>query len=195
MAKPNFSPRSRIRRHFEDLGAVLSIGALIAAAVLCLRLQDPEPQGPGAEPESAVRPGESTVVFHEVLHIWLSESFVDLAKRDSGCGTVRSHQELRAVLERHACQGLFYAYKVRVYQANGDHGEVAAVRYPYDEPWNYPEFSGFVAIAAGTLPRADAVDYSRAAVHVMPARTSRQELLDAIEAPGYEAQAAPRDRP
>jgi hypothetical protein len=182
MAEPLVTSRSRIRRLFEDLGVLLSLGALIAGAGLCLPPPDSESPEPRAESESAIGPAGSTVVFHQVLHIWLSESLVDLAKQDSACSKARSHEELRAILERHGYQGLFYAFKVRVYGANGGFGEVASVRYPYDEPWNFPEFPGFCTLAAGTLPRSDTVDYSSAALHILPASTSRRELLDAIRA-------------
>ena len=55
-------------------------------------------------------------------------------------------------------------------------------RLPYREPDYFQEFLDVLAAAAGSPPHYPTIEYSAAAVHVLPANTSREELIRAIKA-------------
>jgi len=126
------------------------------------------------------RPRDYIAVNVHVTHAWLPEPLVKLAKRESWSPANEWHQQLRNVLEGEDWRVLFYAFTVRVLQANGGVDYFQFIRYPFREPRNMQELLDVMATAAGHPPRADY--YSVAAVHEVPAGTTPEKLLEGMRA-------------
>jgi hypothetical protein len=61
-------------------------------------------------------------------------------------------------------------------------GHIDYIRHPIREPEYVHELVDAMAIAAGHSPQFLAGDFSNAVIHKVPVGTSRQDLLDEIEA-------------
>jgi hypothetical protein len=177
-------PWSLLRRLLHDLGVLLMVGIVITGVAGWLV---PSPgqnsrTGGASEQEFDDRPREHIAVSVHVAHIWLAEPLVALANRESWSLPEEPHQRLRTVLEGEDWQVLFYAFTVRVLQADGGVDHFHFIRYPYREPENVQELLDVMATAAGHPPKYPATDYSTAAVHVVAARMSPPKLLEAMKA-------------
>jgi hypothetical protein len=128
------------------------------------------------------RAGAGITVRNQVIHVWLPEPLLDVAKRESKTVVVQNHQELRKTLERKGYQSPWYAFTVRAHQVNGGVAELTFIRNPYHDPEDFQEFLDVLGTARGHPPRYPAADYSTATVHVMPAKMSQRELLEEIQA-------------
>jgi hypothetical protein len=173
---------SLLRRLVHDLGVLLFVGVVLAGVAgwfVPPPGQRPRP-GAGMDGEFADRPRDYIGVSVHVKDVWLPEPLFNLAKRESWSLAEERHQHLRNVLEREDWQVLFYAFTVRALQANGGVKYFHFIRYSYCKPRNVQELLEVMATAAGHPPKTDY--YSAAAVHVVPAGTSPQELLDGMKA-------------
>jgi hypothetical protein len=179
--KPVVTPRQRLRRILQRLGDLLPFAVVIPAAAIGLSHLASLAPRPVTEHKIDNRGGAGFTVHSQVIHVWLPEPLVKLAKRETRSLVVHSHQELRKTLERKGDQGLWYALTIRGNQVNGDFADITFIRQPYCEPQNLQEFLDVLATAAARPPRSSAVDYSTAKVHVTPKRMSRQELLEVIQ--------------
>ena len=81
--------------------------------------------------EPADRAGAHVFVRSEVLRVWLPRTLTELARRESQSRSIRSHEELRRILELQHQQDLWYALTMRAHQADGEfryHGRTSVVR-------------------------------------------------------------------
>jgi hypothetical protein len=181
MTKRIIAPRSRLWQLLQDLGTLFAFGAVVAAAGMILPYHDAHTPRTGSQRRGDDRPDGDIAVMSQVLDIWLPEPLVDLAKREfQPCGLNRD-EGLEKVLDRKEYQDLFHAFTVRGFQSNSDAVIVTYVRYPYHVSEHYQELVDLLATAAGSPPRYAGMDYSGTTIHIVPAGTSRQDLLAAIQ--------------
>jgi hypothetical protein len=89
---------------------------------------------------------------------------------------------MRKILAGQEGRGFFYAFRVEIRYASRRVEYIDYIRYPIRQPENVPELVDVMAMAVGNPPQHQTADFSSAVVHVVSAGTSRQELLDEIEA-------------
>lgn len=120
-----------------------------------------------------------TVVRWEVVHLWVPESLQQLADRQSGHEAVRSHEELRRLLERCHQQRLRYAVTSRSHQVDGDHADITFIRHPYEDWPHFQEFLDVLARLNGARQsRGIVADIAVASVHILPEATFDLEPAD-----------------
>ena len=174
------------------LGNLMIVVVIVTTAIGLTEFAAVVPQ-PGAAPELSDPPGSGLIVRSEAIHLWLPETLVDLARHEFPALVARSHQELKKALERRGQENLWYAITVRGHQANHGAADISFIRHPYREPENLQELMDVLATVAGGPPHHPAADYSPAIVHIMPAGTSQQEWLEAMQASSLLLQAVPHE--
>jgi hypothetical protein len=184
---PDISPWPR-RRHRNWDGSV-SIITLITAAALWFAWLDSQVLGPGRAVEVEDPSGCGISVRSEVIHLWLPQSSIELARRSRS--VIETHQELRAALERRGQENLWYARTIRSHQLDGGVAVITYVTYPYREPEHFQELVEILARAAGDLGSHSASRDSAAEIHILPGnlvqrppREVVKELLAAPRRPG-----------
>jgi hypothetical protein len=186
-----------LRRRLAELRVLLTLGITIAGVVgwlapppgqwrfpAVVRRLVPlsgEWPWPAAEQKVEAHPQEIMEVKEHVTHIWLSEPLVNLAKRERWSVEPERHQQTRKILAGEGGHGFFFAFTLQLRHAKGIFGYIDYIRYPIREPDNVRELVEVMATAAGNPPQNRTTDFSNAVIHVVPAVTSRQELLDEIE--------------
>jgi hypothetical protein len=189
---------SQLRRHLPDLRVLLLLGIVITGVVSWLAPSSgrwPRPAvddwlatassqwpSPAARHGAVARRSEGMTVSAHLTHIWLSEPLVNLAKRESWSAQAQRHQQVREILAGQEGRGFFYAFRVEIHYANRRVDYIDYIRHPIREPANVPELVDVMAMAAGNPPQHQTADFSNAVVHVVSAGTSRQGLVDEIEA-------------
>lgn len=180
MKSANIGPWSRLRRSVQDLGSLFVFGAVIASVVAWLPPLDSEGPRVGREQQSEDLAGGGIMVRSQVLHIWLPEPLADPSACEVRPDAVPSDRELRGILERRGYQDLFYAISYRIYQANADTADVSFIRFPYREPESLREFLAILAWRVGRPDRDWDGVFAGATVHILPAKVSRQELIQIL---------------
>jgi hypothetical protein len=137
---------------------------------------------PAAGHQFVARSQENMGVGDRVTHIWLPEPLLNLAKRERWSAMPQRHEQTRKVLAGEVGHAYFYALRVQLGRADNKAGYIVYVRYPNLEQDNVHELMDVMAVAAGNPPPYRTIDFSNAVVRVVPAGTTRQGLLDAIEA-------------
>jgi hypothetical protein len=161
------------------VGNLVIVVVLVTTAIVLTRFSALIPQ-PGAAPDFGDGPGSGVIIRSEVIHLWLPETVVDLARHGSPALAARSHQELKEVLERRGQQNLWYAITIRGHQANDGASDISFIRYPYREPERDREFTDVLATVAGSPTRQRSADYSKSTVHITPAGMSQREWLESM---------------
>ena len=190
---PKRIPTVEFRRStlFRRLAGNLMIVVVFVTIVIGLAHDNAVVPQPGAAPELTDAPGSGLIVRSEVIHLWLPESLVDLAQREPPALVTRTHHELIKALNRRGPQNLWYAITVRAYLANNRSEDMSFIRHPYRQFDHLQELTDIVATVVGIPPRHLAADYSAAVVHIMPARMSEREWLQATQASSLLRQAVP----
>ena len=107
------------------------------------------------------------IVRSEVLCLWLPQTLTELAERQAQSPFVRTHEELQRFLELKHQQTLWYALRMRAYDANGEFSDVTCIRQPYDKSLYFPELLAILATVTGNPPHEPNSDFSRASVHII----------------------------
>jgi hypothetical protein len=181
----------RLRTLFRRLAGNLMIVVVFVTMVIGLAHYSAVVPQPGAARELSDAPGSGLIIRSEVMHLWLPESLVDLARNESRALVARTHQELMKALERRGEENLWYAITVRAHLANGRCEDMLFIRHPSRQLDHLMELTDIVATVAGIPPRRPSADYSAAVVHIMPARMSQREWLQATQASSLPRQAVP----
>jgi hypothetical protein len=172
---------SLLRRLHYDLVVLILLGAVITVvAGWVLPAPDQRPRA-AAERELDGRPGQDMSVPDHVTHIWMSERLVNLTEREVWSLLEKRRGRLPDTRDDENNRVLFYALTVLRLQTNGRLGYIHFIRYSFHQPEHVRELFDVLATAAGNPPRYPMRDYSTAVVHLVPAGTSRQELIDRIE--------------
>ncbi|MFI5458683.1 MAG: hypothetical protein ACHRXM_24905 [Isosphaerales bacterium] len=167
-------------RLLRNLGDKVLIVVLIVATGIGLTWLDSWAIRPGRELELHDNPGSGVTVRAEVLHLWLPQTLIDLARNQSMSLVALTHQESRTSLERRG-QDLWYALTTRSHQVNGRVADVTFIRHPYRDPQFFQEFLDVLTTAAGNPPFYSASDYSGAEVHILSAELSEREPREVVE--------------
>jgi hypothetical protein len=181
----------RLRTLFRRLAGNLMIVVVFVTMVIGLAYFNAVVPQLGAAPELSDAPGSSLIVRSKVIHLWLPERLVDLARNGSPALVARTHQELIKAVERRGQQNLWYAITVRAYLANDRSEDMSFIRHPYRHLDHLQELTDIVATVVGIPPRYPSADYSTAVVHIVPARMSQREWLQSTEASSLLRQAVP----
>jgi len=147
-------------------GGILIVNMLLASA-LGLMWLDSRVIRPGRMLGSPERPGSGVVVRSEVVHLWLPETIIGLAERQSEYMIAKKHEELQAYLESRGQANLWYAITYRGQQVNGAPGDITYIRQPYREPEHFREFLDVLKRVDVATPREPDLPYLAAEVHVL----------------------------
>jgi hypothetical protein len=169
---------------------VMMIAVLVTIAIGLTQFHATVPE-PAAAPEFSDPSGSGFIVRSEVVHLWLHETLVDLARSEFPALVAPTHQELKKALERRGQENLWYAITLRSHLANHRAEDASFFRYPYRQPEYLQELMDVLATVAGSPTRHTAADYSGANVRIMPAGMSQREWLEAIQASSFQRQAVP----
>ena len=183
----------RLGALFGRLIGNFMIVVVIATAAIGLTKFNAAGPRPSEAQEFSDPPGSGVIVRSEVIHLWLPETLVDLARHEFPALVALSHQELKKALERRGQENLWYAITVRGHQANHGVSDISFIRYPYRQPENLQELMDVLAAVAGSPPRHPCADYSAAVVEIMPAGMSQREWLEAVQGSSILGQAVPNE--
>jgi hypothetical protein len=183
-----------LRTLFSRLAGNLMIVVVLVTMVIGLTHFNTVVPQPGAASELSDAPGSGVIVRSEVIRLWLPESLADLAQSEPPALVARNYQELMKAVERRGQEDLSYAITVRAYLANDRSDDMSFIRHPYRQLDHLQELTDIVATVAGIPPRHPSADYSAAVVHIMPARMSQREWLQATQASSLLRQADPLEQ-
>jgi hypothetical protein len=125
------------------------------------------------EPENEADGG--LVTRRELLQLWLPETLIDLAHRQTGPSRVRTHLELQGLLDGRRQRDLWYALTLRAHQVNGGFDDITLIRWPYSDCAHFPELIDILAVAAGEPPSDANFSSSTPTVSVLPDRLLHRE--------------------
>jgi WD40 repeat protein len=127
-------------------------------------------RSPSVDSQALVaRAGDGIIVRSQVLRVWLPKTLTELAVRQfPSLVAIRTHDELRRFLEGVDQKDLWYALTVRSSLANGEIEDLTVIRWPYQDPDHFSESAAVLALAAGSVPIDQTVDFSTAALHFLP---------------------------
>jgi hypothetical protein len=124
------------------------------------------------------------VIRVSVIQLWLPATFVELAERRIMQPSIRTHEEMRQVLEVEGKRDAWYALTVREHHEGGRYNDLTYIRCPYDDPRNFREYPEVLAVAAGKPSGDPRIDFSSVSVCVVPeqspGRTPRAVICEAL---------------
>ena len=127
--------------------------------------------------------GSARVIRVSVVNLWLPGRFIELAERQKMQPPIRTHKELRRVLEVEGQRDAWYALTVRQHHEMGGFDDLTYIRWPYSDPQNLWEYPEVLAVAAGKPPGDPVIDFSSVSVCVVPdqspGRTPREVICEA----------------
>jgi hypothetical protein len=178
--EPILATGSSPRRLLSILGGTVFMIFVFAAGVAWLAGLSFHVARRAHQSEPVDQSGAGIIVHSQLLRLWLPQELTDLPKRQSHSLVVRTHEELRRLLERQDRRRLWYALTFRAHQLNGKVVDLTFIRWPYDEPRHFPEFLDILATAAGNPPRGPDADYSKASISIIPQESSKREPRDVM---------------
>lgn len=147
-------------------GTVLVI-IVVAASVIGLARLSFHVTHSAQEQDPAGRSGGGIIDRSGVLRLWLPQTLIELARRQSQFPVVQTHQELQRFLELEGGKKLWFAMTVRGHQVNGKTVDITFIRWPHEDPRLFPELLHVLATTAGNPPRHSNLDFSKASVHII----------------------------
>ena len=128
--------------------------------------------------------GSSKVIRVSVVRLWLPGTFIELAERQMMRPPIRSHEDMRRVLEVERQRDAWYALTVREHYDSGGFDELTYIRWPYSDSRNFREYPEVLAVAAGKPSSDPSIDFSFASVCVVHEqsreRTPRAVICEAL---------------
>lgn len=130
------------------------VALAFAAVAIGLALSTSHTTWSDGETEPVSRPGAGVITRYEVRCFWVPRSLTALAERQPDLQAVRSHGELRRLLELADQRGVWYAVTTRGHQQDGGFADVTNIHRPYSDPQCLPEFLSVVAAGhpSGSVP-------------------------------------------
>jgi hypothetical protein len=125
-------------------------------------------------------PGSGIVLRTEVSTIWVSQAFLDLAQHEPAPLVFRSHEELETYMQRQELGDEWYALTYRGHQVNGETAKFTQVRRACEWSGHFEEFRDVASSIAGKPPRDKGLDFSHAAVGVIPERLLKTNPREAV---------------
>jgi hypothetical protein len=124
------------------------------------------------------------VIRVSVVQLWLPATFIELAESRITQASIRTHEQMRQVLEVEGKRDAWYALTVREHHEGGSYNDLTYIRCPYDDPRNFREYPEVLAAAAGKPSSDTAIDFSSVSVCVVPepspVRTPRAVICEAL---------------
>lgn len=164
---------SRLRRRLLSWRDTFFSLIVIGGGVLGLILFSFKVARRDAESAASNFPGAGIVVRSELVHLWLPQTLLELARGDSRSSMVRTHADLRRWLESDGRKDLWYAITTRGYQVNGELREGTVIRWPYNDATHFAELLDTLATADESPPRSFGPDNAKPRIHILP-----EELLE-----------------
>ena len=124
--------------------------------------------------------GGNIIVRNEVVRLWLPQTLLELAKRQTANTVIRTHDDLRRTLDGQHQRNVWYALTVRGHQVSGEFGDITFIRWPHRDTRNFPELLDVLAVAAQRPPRDTPMDYSVATLYVVPDHLVDREPREVI---------------
>jgi hypothetical protein len=196
MTKRSGLPWAALARLFRSWGDKVVLATALVATAIGFSWLDTRVNRAGGRLEAVDRPGSGVNVRAQVLHVWLPQSMIDIARSNSASPIAQSHQELPTALERRVEENRWYALTTRGYQANGDVADIILIRRPDREPQHFQELEDILASlasATGDPPRDPSSRYFGAKLHILPRELIEREPRAVIEEL-LKAQSATSDR-
>jgi hypothetical protein len=116
----------------------------------------------------------------EIVRVWLPAALLELAKHEPPTGVIRTHEDLRRLLELRGQENIWYAMNVRGHHDAGLIVEIPHVRRPYSEPQFFPELLEILAKAAGNSPDEPTDQFTAAVVSLLPEGFLKRDPSDAV---------------
>jgi hypothetical protein len=151
--------RSTVLTKVVNLFGTVGTASAMIAPVLGLMWVRPSTEAPASEGP----PGSGIVLRTEVTAIWMPRALRDRARHQAGPPVDRSLEEQ------------WYALTYRLYQVNGELGEITQIRRLSEAADRLDELRAVMATAAGRPPRYEGQDFSHARVEVIP------DMLQAVD--------------
>jgi hypothetical protein len=151
-------------------GAGLTALATVAYDVASLD-QAREARGPA---------GGGIIIRSEVLRVWLPQTLIDLAKRQTKPSRIRNFEELHRILEDRNQQDVWYALTSRGHQESGEFIDLTVIRWPDRDSRNFPELLDVLDVASGHPPSEPGADFSNASIAVLPEDSLKREPRDVM---------------
>ena len=118
-------------KRFLRLGCDQILMAIVlVAAVMGLPRLASHATRPADDLEPDNRADGGLVIRYELLRLWLPQTLIDQAKRQSRSPVVHVHADLKRFLELRNQEDLWYALTVRAHQVNGGFDDVTFIRRP-----------------------------------------------------------------
>ena len=168
------------KRLVPKWGSEIFLGFLIAAAAMGLAGFATHLSNQDLKLADADKPGACKLVRIEIVRVWLPSALVELVKHEPPSGVLRTHEDLRRVLEMRGQENVWYAMDVRGHHDDGLIVVIPFVRRPYSEPQFFPELLEILAKAAGNS-RGEQTDQFRATVvNLLPESFLKRGPRDAV---------------
>ena len=132
------------------------------------------------EPEPDNHPGSGIIVRSEVLRLWLPQTLIELAKRQTSPSRIRTHEELQRTLECLRQREVWYALTARAHQVNGERVDLTTIRWPYHDSRYFPELLDVLALAAREPPSDPTPGFSNVSISVLPDDSLKREPRDVM---------------
>jgi hypothetical protein len=162
-----FSSGPLLWQSLPHWGGTFFMTIVLAAGVMGLACLSCHVTRQDQELNPANFPGAGIVVRSELIRLWLPETLIDLAQRQSQSRVVRTHGELQRFLELEDRKDLWYAITTRGHQVNGNFVDITVIRRPYADPFDFAEFLDVLATVTGNPPVDPGTDSSQVSVHIL----------------------------
>ncbi len=160
--------RGRERPATPRFGGSIFMVFAIAAAVMGLIRFATQVSEQDQTLADADQPGGGIIVRSEMLHVWVSPTLVDLAKRQAESGEIQTHEDLRGFLELRSQIKLCYVVTMRGHQVDGNFADMPFVRQPYNDAEHFFEFLDVLAAVAENSWDEPTDLFSTVSVHIVP---------------------------
>ena len=130
--------------------------------------------------EASGQPGGGIIIRSEVLRVWLPQSLIDLAKRQTQPSMIRTLEELQRILEDRNQRDVWYALTSRGHQASGEFIDLTVIRWPYRDSRYFPELLDVLAVASGHPASEPGADFSDVSISVLPDDVLEREPRDVM---------------
>jgi hypothetical protein len=168
-----------LKRLVPKWGSEIFLGFLIAAAAMGLASFATHVSKQDQKLADADKPGEGMLLRIEIVRVWLPSALVELVKHEPPTGVIRTHEDLRRLLELRGQENVWYAMNVRGYHDDGLIVVIPYVRRPYSEPQFFPELLEILAKAAGNSPGDPTDRFMATVVSLLPESFLKRDPRDA----------------
>jgi hypothetical protein len=118
---------------------------------------------------------------YAAVRVWLPQTLADLGKRVAMEPAMETHEQLKRILDREHLRDAWYAVTVRELHDGGGFHDLTVIRQPYHDASFFRELPEILASAAGRPARDPSLDFSLAAICVLPAGAHQRAPRDVMD--------------